>query len=88
MEEYNLKDFQLITLEPYSYRLFKDTANTHLLEVGCGTHVIWQVWIKLNEEEITLYNEERELGLKEIAGFFAFNCYSSEYKKRYVKVIE
>lgn len=59
-----------------------------MLEVSCGTHAIWEIWIKLNEEEITLYNDEKDLGLKEIAGFFSFNCYGSEYQKRYVKVFK
>jgi len=86
VEEFSLKNFQLITLEPYVYRLFKDQQNIYLLEVSCGTHGIWEVWIKLNEEEIKLYLDEKELGLKEIAGFFSFNCYGSEYQKRYVKV--
>lgn len=82
MEEYSLKDFQLIDLEPYNYKLFKDHQNTYLLEVSCGTHAIWEIWINLNEEEITLYNNEKDLGLKEITGFFSFNCYGSEYQKR------
>lgn len=81
MEEFSLKDFHLITLEPYVYRLFKDQQNTCLLEVSCGTHEIWEVWIKLNEEEIKLYLDKKEIGLKEIAGFFSLKCYGSEYQK-------
>lgn len=87
-KEYNLKDFQLINYEPYVYRLFTNHQNIFLLEVTCGMHGIWDVWIKLNEDEISLYRSEKDSGLKEIAGLFSYNCYDEEYKRRYVNVIQ
>ncbi len=58
------------------------------MEVTCGSHGLWQVWIKLNEEEIFLYKNEGESGLEKTAKLFSWNCYNKEYHKRYVKVIE
>jgi hypothetical protein len=50
-------------------------------------HGIWQVWIKLNDEEILLYEKEGNPRLEKIAGIFSYYCYDEEYKRRYVKVI-
>jgi len=84
---YHLKDFQLTTFEPYVYQLFKDSQDVYLLEITCGMHGIWQIWIKLNEEEISLYQKEGDSALKKIAGIYSYYCYDEEYKRRYVKVI-
>ena len=84
-KEYNLQDFEMISVEPYVYRLFKN-EDIFLMEVTCGSHGLWQVWIKLNDEETLLYKNEGELGLKKTAGIFMFNCHGSEYKHRYVLV--
>ena len=87
-KEYDLKDFELIIFKPYIYQLFKDNHDTFLLEVTCGMHGIWQVWIKLSEEEISLYQQEGDSGLEKIAGIFSYYCYDEEYKRRYVKVMQ
>jgi hypothetical protein len=88
VEDYNLKDFRLVTYEPYVYRLFINDQNIFLLEVTCGMHGIWNIWIRLTEEEILKYKSEKKSGLKEIAGLFSYNCYDEEYKRRYVNVIQ
>ena len=87
-KEYNLKNFELISFKPYIYQLFKDSKNIFLLEITCGMHGIWYVWIKLNEEEISLYEKDGDSALEKIAGIFSYHCYSEEYKKRYVNVIQ
>lgn len=87
-KEYILQSFELITYKPYVYRLFKDHQNVFLLEVTCGMHGTWDVWIELNEEELSLYKKEGDAGLEKIAGIFSYYCYDEEYKKRYVKVIK
>ncbi|GAA5090641.1 hypothetical protein GCM10023210_17050 [Chryseobacterium ginsengisoli] len=86
-KEYNLQDFEMISLEPYVYRLFKN-EDILLMEVTCGSHGLWQVWIKLNEEETLLYKNEGELGLKKTAKLFSQNCYNPIYHRRYIKVNE
>lgn len=87
-KEYHLKDYELVSFKPYLYRLFKSKQNTFLLEITCGMHGIWHVWIKLNQEEISLYNEENDSALEKTAGIFSYYCYDEEYKKRYVEVIQ
>lgn len=85
-ERYYLKEFELISFEPYVYRFFKNDQNILLMEVTCGSYALWQVWIRFNEQEVLLYKKEGDLGLKKIAQLFMSNCYNSIYHKRYVWV--
>lgn len=55
MVEFDLKNFKLISLSTYIYRLFKNHHDTYLMEVTCGTHGVWEVWIQLTQDEILLY---------------------------------
>jgi len=50
-------------------------------------HGIWEIWIELNQKELSLYKKEGDSGLEKVAGIFSYYCYDKEYKKRYVKVI-
>lgn len=85
-EEYNLRDFDLMYVEPYVYRLFKNSSNLFLMEVTCGSHGLWTVWIKLNHDEIKLYENEGNPGLEKTAKLFSFYCHHTDYQKRYVIV--
>ena len=87
-ERYYLKEFELISFEPYVYRFFKNDRNILLMEVTCGSHGLWQVWIRFNEQEVLLYKNEGDLGVKKIAKLFMSNCYNSIYHKRYVWVYD
>lgn len=86
--EYNLKNFTLISFTPYLYRLFKDNQDTYLMEITCGTHAVWDVWIQLNEEEILLYKNEGNPGLEKTVNLFSYHCYNPVYRKRYIQVTD
>lgn len=88
MIEFDLKNFECISIQPYAYRLFKDDQNTHLMEVTCGTHGLWEVWIHLTEEEVELYKKEGNTGLEKIAKLISYHCYNPDYRKRYLKITE
>lgn len=85
-EEYNLQDFELITYEPYTYRLFKNNSNIFLMEITFGSHGLWERWIQLNLEEISLYNKEGNTGLEKISKLFSTSNNNSDFHQRYVLV--
>ncbi|UPQ75900.1 hypothetical protein [Chryseobacterium nepalense] len=88
MVEFDLKNFKLISLSQYIYRLFKNHHDTYLMEVTCGTHGVWEVWIQLTQDEILLYKNEGNKGLEKTANLISYHCYNPDYQKRYLKITE
>lgn len=84
--EYDLKDFELVTLEPYVYRLFKNNFNIFLMEITCGSHGLWEIWIKLTPVEIDLYQNEGNIGLEKISELFASSHNNSNSNPRNILV--
>lgn len=84
--KYNLKDFELVTLKPYAYRLFKNNSNIFLMEITCGSHGLWEMWIKLTPEETFLYQNEGNIGLGKISKLLSDTHNNSNYYLRNILV--
>ena len=84
---YQLSDYVEVVCEPYSYIFYKHKNDSkYLLEVTCGMHALWMIWISFNEEEKVKYSERGIDFIKQIAQEYTYNCYDVTYRKRYVVV--